>query len=61
MTEEVCKKEVKRSSRSKKSFIALEQKNFKDDNWDLGEAREKSLTENGRIEEVSEFYLRHNC
>ena len=30
-------------------------------NWDLREAHEKSLNENVRIEEVSEFYFRHHC
>ena len=30
-------------------------------NWDLREAHEKSLSEMEEFEEVSEFYLRHNC
>ena len=30
-------------------------------NWDLREAQEKKSQRNERIEEVSEFYLRHYC
>ena len=30
-------------------------------NWDLREAHEKSLRENGRIEAISRLNIRHNC
>ena len=64
MTEEIYKNFVKRSSRSKKNFTALKQKNAIDEInkllheqllkqiWDLREAHEKSLKE---IEELKKF------
>ena len=63
---------MKRSSRSKKNLIVLKQKNDFDEinnffmkklleqNLDLREVHEKSLSGNGRIEAISRLHIRYN-